>query len=476
MDQESDTTVLDGRRMSGSTDFLQLDPARAPRGGLTAWLTGALRAAAADGRLRVGDRLPSSRLLATDLGISRGVVVAAYQSLVDEGVAVADGARGTLVAVAPHHPAPAAAPTAPTGPDFDLSPGVPDLSAFPRAAWLRAERTVLSAAGPADLGYGDPQGNPVLRAELARWLRRVRGVRAEADDIVVVAGVAQAIALFAQVLRNRGADSVAVEDPGSRGAQDELAHWGLRPVPVPVDEDGMDVAALARTGEPVVVLTPAHHFPTGVVLAPRRRRDLLAPRTGVELVLEDDYDAEHRYDRAPVPALQAMAPDRVVHTGSVSKTLAPAMRLGWMIVPARLRAEVVTQKYMSDLGNAALPQLVLAELMGSGELERHLRRVRVRQRRRRDAMLGAIAEHLPGATVHGVAAGLHLLVTFPDGPGERLDDVALAERARAAGVVVHPLSRHRRGDGPAGLVLGYAAHPPDRVREAIAVLGRSVRG
>jgi GntR family transcriptional regulator/MocR family aminotransferase len=208
------------------------------------------------------------------------------------------------------------------------------------------------------------------------------------------------------------------------------------------------------------------------VLAPGRRRDLLDPRTGVELVVEDDYDAEHRYDRAPVPALQALAPDRVVHTGSVSKTLAPAMRLGWMIVPARLRAAVVTQKYMSDLGNAALPQLVLAELMGSGELERHLRRVRARQRRRRDAMLAALGEHLPAATVHGVAAGLHLLVTFPDHAG--LDDVTLAERASAAGVVVHPLSRHRAGPGAPGLVLGYAAQPPDRIREAIALLGAAL--
>jgi GntR family transcriptional regulator / MocR family aminotransferase len=458
--------------MSGGPDFLQLDPARAPHGGLTTWLTDALRAAAADGRLRVGDRLPSSRLLAADLGISRGVVVAAYARLVDEGVAVTDGARGTAVAAAPHRGRPT--PTGPTAgrPDFDLSPGVPDLSAFPRAAWLRAERRVLATAGPADLGYGDPQGNPVLRVALASWLRRVRGVRADADDIVVVAGVAQALALVAQVLHHRGARSVAVEDPGSRGARDELRHWGLDPVPVPVDADGLDVAALARSGEPVVLVTPAHHFPTGVVLAPGRRRDLLDPRTGVELVIEDDYDAEHRYDRAPVPALQALAPERVVHTGSVSKTLAPAMRLGWMIVPARLRAAVVTQKYMSDLGNAALPQLVLAELMASGDLERHLRRVRARQRRRRDAMLAALGEHLPGATVHGVAAGLHLLVTFPDGAG--LDDVALAGRASAAGVVVHPLSRHRAGAGPPGLVLGYAAQPPDRIREAVALLGRAL--
>ena len=458
--------------MPAGPDFLQLDPDRAPRGGLTTWLTDALRAAAADGRLRVGDRLPSSRLLAADLGVSRGVVVAAYERLVDEGVAVTDGARGTTVAAAPRRLATPSVPAAARA-DFDLSPGVPDLSAFPRAVWLRAERAVLGRARPAELGYGDPQGSPVLRAELAGWLGRVRGVRAEPDDVVVVAGVAQGLALVAQVLVKRGVAGLAVEDPGSRGAIDELAHWGLSPTPVPVDGEGLDVAALARTGESVVLVTPAHHFPTGVVLAPARRRDLLAPGTGVELVIEDDYDAEHRYDRAPVPALQALAPDRVVYTGSVSKTLAPAMRLGWMVVPRGLRDDVVRQKYMSDLGNAVLPQLVLAELMSSGELERHLRRVRGRQRRRRDAMLEALRTHLPDVTVHGVAAGLHLMVTFAD---PSVDDVGLAQRASAAGVLVQPLSRHRFRPGPPGLVLGYAAHPPDRIREAIAVLGRTVAG
>jgi GntR family transcriptional regulator / MocR family aminotransferase len=279
--------VTDWRTMPAGPDFLQLDPARAPRGGLTTWLTDALRAAAADGRLRVGDRLPSSRLLAADLGVSRGVVVAAYERLVDEGVAVTDGARGTTVAAAPLRTPLPAAPAAERA-DFDLSPGVPDLSAFPRAAWLRAERTVLAAAGPADLGYGDPQGNPVLRAALVAWLGRVRGVRADPEDVVVVAGVAQGLALVAQVLRNRGADSVAVEEPGSKGTHDELAHWGLQPVPVPVDADGLDVAALVRTGAKAVLVTPAHHFPTGVVLAPGRRRELLDPGTGVELVIEGE--------------------------------------------------------------------------------------------------------------------------------------------------------------------------------------------
>jgi GntR family transcriptional regulator/MocR family aminotransferase len=351
----------------------------------------------------------------------------------------------------------------------DLSPGLPDLSAFPRAAWLRCTRAVLAEVPAAELGYGDPQGHPRLRAELARWLSRSRGVRAAAADVVVVAGVAQALALTAQVLVDRGHRDIAVEDPGSQGTREELERWGLRTRPVPVDGDGMDVDALAATGASTALLTPAHQFPTGVVLSPERRRALIGWGRLDRFVVEDDYDAEHRYDRAPVPALQGLVPDQVVYAGSVSKTLAPGLRLGWVVAPATLCAALTRAKYMADLGNPVLDQLVFARFLASGEFERHVRRVRIRQRARRDAMLGALREHLPNAQVLGVAAGLHLLVTLAGS-----DDVALAAAADAAGVLVHPLSTHRITPGPPGLVLGYAAQPPDRIREAIARLGTAV--
>jgi GntR family transcriptional regulator/MocR family aminotransferase len=262
---------------------------------------------------------------------------------------------------------------------------------------------------------------------------------------------------------------VAVEDPGSRGTRDELAHWGLRPVPVPVDDEGLRVDRLAATGLQTVLLTPAHQFPTGVVLSPARRRALLA-LSG--LVIEDDYDAEHRYDRAPVAALQASAPERVAYAGSVSKSLAPGMRLGWLIAPRPLHADLVTAKHASDLGNPALPQLIFARLLAGGDYERHLRTVRRRQVRRRDALLHGLREHLPQARVEGVAAGLHLLITLP-GPA---DDTALARRLEEAGVRVHPLSWHRLLDGPPGLVLGYAALPPDLLLEAARRMGQALGG
>ncbi|MFI2488858.1 PLP-dependent aminotransferase family protein [Promicromonospora kroppenstedtii] len=507
--------------MTGS-DFLQLDPAHAPAGGLTAWLAEAVRRAVSDGRLVPGDRLPATRVLADQLGCSRGVVVDAYRRLTDEGLLAGRHGGGTTVRAA-WAPAPAPAPgpgtrtaasaavpgaspgasleARPSAPGLagglpgafapevpggteadliDLSPGLPDLSAFPRAAWARAERAALDGLASSDLGYGDPRGLPALREALAAWLARTRGLRAHPDDILVVNGVSQGLMLLARALVARGTTRIGFEDPGSYGAREHLRRWDLTPMPVPVDRNGLDVGALGRSGVDAVLVTPAHQFPSGVVLAPDRRRALVAwagsgpaddpDGTPGRLVIEDDYDAEHRYDRPPVPALRALAPDHVVHLGSVSKTLAPGIRIGWLLAPAALRSELVEARYWTDLASPALPQLALAHFITSGAFERHLRQVRRRHRARRDALLTALAAHLPGAAAHGVAAGLHLLVTLPG-----VDDVDVARRAAAAGVRVHPLSAHRVGDGPPGLVIGYAANPPDRLAEAVARVARGLR-
>jgi GntR family transcriptional regulator/MocR family aminotransferase len=483
-------------------DFLQLRQEDAPSRGLTGWLADSIRTAIMDGRLRTGAPLPATRLLAGDLGVSRGVIVEVYQRLADEGLVSARPGTGTRV-LGVSRPASGSGGASESGgiirgsgagsasgalapgvllvpagwrgrAEIDLSPGVPDLSGFPRAAWLRAERLVLERASVAELGYGDPRGSAALRTELAGWLARTRGLRAGPDDIIVVTGVAQALALLARVLQKHGPSQIAVEDPGSRGARDDLAYWGLRPVPVPVDEHGLQVSELARGEARAVLLTPAHQFPTGVVLAPQRRRDLLDWAAGTDaLIVEDDYDAEYRYDRAPVPALHASASSLVAYAGSTSKTLAPGMRLGWLIPPPRLHADLVEAKYASDLGSPALPQLVLARLIASGELEQHIRLVRKRQRSRRDALLAALREQgvTPAARVQGVAAGLHLLITFPGRSGS---DADLAEAILATGVLVHPLSWHRQRPGVPGIVLGYAAHTPGRLHEAARRIARAL--
>ncbi|MEU5790014.1 PLP-dependent aminotransferase family protein [Micromonospora purpureochromogenes] len=479
--------------ITAGSDFLQLDVGAAPPGGRADWLAGRLRAAIADGRLPLGGRLPASRVLADELGVSRGVVTEAYQRLAEEGQVAGRGRAGTVVVATPATPSAAPARSAVPPPEalfgaapgteifealraaparIDLTPGVPDLAAFPRAAWLRAERSVLRRLDAAALGYGDPRGAPALRLAVAQRLARTRGIRAEPEEVVVVAGVSQALGLLAQVLHADGVHTVAVEDPGSLGVRQHLRNWRLDTPPVPVDAHGLRVGELAAAGHPAVLLTPAHQFPTGVVLHGDRRRQLLDWARGGGLVLEDDYDAEHRYDRPPVPALRGALPERVCYTGSVSKLLAPALRVGWVLVPPRHLDALVAAKRMADLGNAVLPQLVLAELMTSGDLDRHLRLLRRRHVRRRDAMIRAIGAYLPGATVHGAAAGLHLTVTFA---GD-VPDADLAAATLRRGVKTQPLSWHAQRPYPPGLVLGYAANTASEIDEGIATIGAVLRG
>ncbi|MGK5532712.1 PLP-dependent aminotransferase family protein [Streptomyces sp. URMC 129] len=489
----SNSSARDRSKAPGS-DFLQLDMAQAPPGGLADWLAGELRRAVSDGRLPVGARLPATRVLAADLRVSRGVVTEAYQRLTEDGHIAGRRRNGTVVVAAPlPHPGPGVpAPGAPDVPGapfagppgpgvfdavraaparIDLSPGVPDLAAFPRAAWLRAERAVLRDLSATAFGYGDPRGTPALRLAVADWLARTRGIRADPEEVVVVAGVAQALTLLGEVLAADGTRAVAVEDPGALGTRQTLRARGLDTPPVPVDEDGIRVDALRASGAPAVLVTPAHQFPLGVVLGGDRRRALMRWAGEGGLIVEDDYDAEHRYDRPPVPALRSMLAEHVCYTGSVSKLLAPALRVGWLLPPPRLRDALADAKRFADLGNAALPQLVLARLMESGELERHVRFLRRRHRHRRDAMIAALGEHLPDATVHGAAAGLHLTITFDAG----FADTDLAAAALARGVKAHPLSWHTQLPHGPGLVLGYAANVVSDIGEAVSVLADARR-
>lgn len=452
------------------TDFLQLDSRDAPPRQRVAWITGQIRSAIADGRVLPGTRLPPTRALADELGFARGTVVEAYRRLTEEGLLSSNRGGGTVVTatVAPAPTAPVR-PAPPREPDIlDISTGVPDLSAFPRAAWLRAERQVLATSTSRELGYSEPQGQPELRTELAAWLARGRGVVARPDRIIITGGVTGALGMLARVLHARGTTTCAVEDPGAEGNRRILDYWMKHLTPVPVDREGLVVDELTATDTRTVLTTPAHQYPTGVVLSPERRRALLswaAEKDG--LVIEDDYDAEYRYDRQPVRAVHGMAPEFVAYVSSLSKTLAPALRLGWLIAPAELHDALVRDRWATDLGSPALPQLALAELLRSGTLEGHLRTMRTRHRRRRDAAVRAIRQHLPGCAVEGVAAGIHLVVRLP----EHVDDAELAGRAESKGIGVHPLSLHRFRPGPPGIVVAYGMHPPRRLEGALAAIG-----
>lgn len=436
-----------------------------------------LRSAIQDGRLAPGARLPSTRALAADLDVTRGVVVAAYDQLVAEGYLASQHGSGTIVnptARPGHRRRPLAVDEVPVLVDFHT--GRPDLELFPRSAWLRATRSAMATMPDSDLGYIDPRGLVALRVAVADYLGRVRGVRADPDQIVVCNGFGHGLSLVASALRSLGHGEVAVEDPGYDGARKVLAHAGLRHRGVAVDDDGL-VAALLPTSARAVVVTPAHHNPTGVVLSPGRRQELVAWANDVDgYVIEDDYDAEYRYDRHPAGAVQGLDPERVVYCGTTSKSLAPALRLGWLAVPRPLVEPIVQARWATDSATSSITQAAFAHLLVNGDVDRHLRRMRRVYRHRRDALVEALGRWLPELVPLGASAGLQLLVRLPDD----LDEAQLVDAALAAGVRVYPLapyrSSRRRGVGE-GLALGYGCVRPDdaeagvrRLSEVVAAL------
>jgi GntR family transcriptional regulator / MocR family aminotransferase len=435
---------------------LLLSLARADAEPLHAQLERQLREAIRAGRLTSGARLPPSRALATELGVSRSVVVEAYAQLTAEGYLAARRGAGPVVAAAARTVAAPRPPQFPRAVPEDFHPGTPDLASFPRAAWLRSVRRILRELPDERLGYADPAGTPELRSALARYLGRARGVAVEAERVLVTSGLTQGIALACRALHARGARRIAVEDPGFHVHRGVVAHCGLEVVPVPVDADGLQTGVLATVQADALLVTPAHQSPLGGVLAPERRAELLAWADARHAyVIEDDYDAEHRYDREPVGALQGLAPERVIYAGCASKVLAPGLRLGWLVLPRALLRAVALEKTLDDLGSSVLEQLTFADFLERGELDRHLRRMRPRYRARRDALIAALARELPDWRVgDGVAAGLHVVALLP----EAVDEAAFLATAAERGMRLHGLSWFRVAPAPPappGLVLGF---------------------
>ena len=435
-----------------------------------------LRDAIRAGRLVSGTPLPSTRALARELGVSRGVVFEAYAQLSAEGYLQAR--QGAATRVAPRAATvPVARPTRgiePAG-EFDLLPGRPDLAAFPRAAWLAAWRRALKQVPDRVLGYPDPRGTVELREALSAYLGRARAVAPDPQRTVVTAGVTQGLVLVCRALRDLGHTALAVEDPGFHLHRWTVARAGLPPVGVAVDGEGVSVDGLIASGARAVLVTPAHQMPTGAVLSAARRAELLAWAHEVDgYVIEDDYDAEYRFDRGPVGALQGVDPERVVYAGSASKALANALRLGWLVLPAALARQVAWERIAVDGGGPVLDQLALADLLGRGELDRHLRRTRRLYARRRDTLLEALARELPEARVTGIAAGLHALILLPDGS----DEQRVLATGRAAGIAFHGLSEMRVSPSPTdqpGLVIGYAHLAEPALTRAISALAAAVR-
>ncbi|MFD3679536.1 PLP-dependent aminotransferase family protein [Streptomyces sp. NPDC058613] len=425
--------------------------------GLRAGLTEALREAARSGRLPAGTRLPSSRSFAADLGIARNTVAQAYAELVAEGWLTARQGSGTRVAERARPLRPAAAPRvrhpARRGLAYSLMPGSPDVGGFPRTAWLAAARRALTDAPGEAFGYGDGRGRTELREALAGYLARARGVYADPERIVLCGGFAHALALLARMLRARRVREVAVEGYGLDIHRNLLERAGLRTRPLGVDADGARTGGLT-SGPGAVLLTPAHQFPTGAALTPARRAAAVdwARSTG-GLVLEDDYDGEFRYDRQQVGALQGLDPDRVLYLGTASKSLAPGLRMGWMVLPSGLLDEVMAVRGAGDATSSALDQLTLAQFITSGAYDRHVRGMRLRYRRRRDELVAAVAGRVG---VSGIAAGLHAVLDLPEG----------TERAVVRSAAWHDLAleglaafRHPEAELPArdALVVSYGS-------------------
>ena len=460
-----------------------------------------LRRAILDGRLRPGQRIPSTRSLAADLGVSRLPVLNAYEQLLHEGYLVGRTGSGTFVTrsipddLLRSRPAshlttrarPGAAIREGSGPNqpppttwsFPVVPfqiGLPALDLFPQAAWAKLVAREVRAETPERLAYGDPAGLRSLRVVVAEHLRTSRAVRCVADQILIVPGSQAALRLAAATLLEPN-DRVALEEPGYFGAHRAFRAAGLQLVPVPVDAEGLNVAVLQRRGTAIraVYVTPSHQYPLGMTMSARRRFALLdwAARNQA-WILEDDYDSEFRYISRPVGSLQGMdARDRVIYIGTFSKALCPAVRVGYVVVPPPLWMRFLESRFAFDIFAPTLYQRALAEFLETGHFARHLRRMRSAYLERRDALLRGLDRHCRDLVeVHNSDAGLHVTVLLREG----LDDQEIVARLGRRGLAALPLSDSYIGPSRRqGLLLGFGCTPPQRLHAATRVLSDVLR-
>jgi GntR family transcriptional regulator / MocR family aminotransferase len=455
---------------SGLDLLVDLDRASGLRDGIERVLREAMR----DGRLAVGTVLPSSRSLAHDLGVARGTVSAAYGQLAAEGyLELRQGAPVRVRWVPRHRPPPVPPPAQPAAARWDFRPGRPDSASFPRHAWARASRQVLARAPDDVFGYGDPRGHVELRRVLAGYLGRARAVDTDTARLLICNGFTQALALTCQVLRAAGTTTLAVEDPSPRRYRRLAETAGLSVVPVPCDQEGLRTGHLARAGARAVLVTPAHQYPLGVTMSAARRTALVEwARRHQALIIEDDYDGEFRYDRQPAGALQHLDPGHVIYVGTASKTLAPALRLGWLSLPPAIAGALQAAKDHLDRGTSILDQLTFAELIASGAFDRHVRRMRGIYRRRRDDLAQALARSNPGLRLAGISAGLHALAYLPQhGPTEH----QIRSRAARHSIALDTLGSywHNPPDpAPQAIIIGYATPAGHAYRPALTALAQ----
>jgi GntR family transcriptional regulator / MocR family aminotransferase len=433
-----------------------------------------LRDAILRGRLASGQQLPSTRMLAEQLGVSRGVVLRAYAQLGAEGhLTLRQGANPLVRVVGVPGPDILSGVHDGDGPRFryDLRPERPDLSQFPRGQWLRSLRHALDTATDAEVGYIDSRGLRSLREEIARYLARARGLAVTANRIVITGGSTHALVLIERVLVRQGKRVIAFENPSHELLHTLSRRAGLEPLGIPIDDDGLLVDELRRSAASAVVAAPAHQFPIGLTYSKERQLELLrwADETD-SLIVEDDFNAGFRYDRAPIGAIQGSAPERVAYIGSISKTLAPGLRLGWAVLPASLVDDVAGELEGAMQHLPALEQLALADFVRRAEFDRHLRRLRGIYRKRRDLLVRTLRNELPQYPVRGIAGGMHVFLELPS----VADEANAWARARQAGLGVESIGEHALAGygGPRGLLIGYGAeHERALIRAAHELAG-----
>ena len=478
------------------------------RGPLNQRLYRGLRQSILEGRLAAGTRLPSTRVLAGDLGLSRNVVVMAFDKLLDEGYVEARVGSGTYVsaslpdaAMAPWHRrvreatasppprlsaqarrvlslAPLPAPTAPvrSGLKYEFRYGLPAIADFPADAWSRVVARRARGLKITSLRYGRARGYQPLREAIAQYVMRARGVVATAEQVIVVNGSQQALDLVSRLLLDPG-DSVVVEEPCYQGARTVFLGAGARLLPVRVDDNGLDVTRLPRRGSiRLAYVTPSHQFPLGGLMPLGRRLELLrwAEETGAH-VLEDDYDSEFRYEGRPVEAVQGLdRSGRVLYAGTFSKVLFPSLRIGYLIVPPSMVPALAAMKFLTDMHTPTFEQEALADFIVEGHFERYLRRSRARNAARRAALLAALDEHFGDrVAVVGANAGVHVVVWLRGIDASQME--AIRHRAAGKGVGVYSVAPHYvRPPRRAGLLFGYACLSERDIREGVSLLSTVV--
>jgi GntR family transcriptional regulator/MocR family aminotransferase len=448
--------------------LVSLEPGRDPK---RHQLARSIADAVREGRLRPQTRLPSSRDLAAQLGVSRGVVTDAYAHLAAQGFLETKPRRAPLVAAGAASSMDDPPEPPPQRVRFDFTPTTPDVALFPRNVWRKALDRALRTAPSTALDYGDPRGSDMLRAALAERLGRTRGVVTTRRRLVIVQGFAQGLDVICALLAAQGKRRLAVEDPALDDAVQTARLIGMEVIAIPVDGEGIDVDALAHARADAALVTPAHQFPTGVVLSSERRRALLDwARTNRSLVIEDDYDAEFRYDGPPLGALQGLAPEHVVYVGTASKALSPALRLGWLALPPAIAAEAADTKWWRDSGSPVIDQIALADVLTRGDFDRSLRRALRVYRARRDRLAAEIGRQLPTARIAGAAAGLHVVAEIAGVNEDAFVAAAAARGVGLRGLRSYAVAPSTRPPNDAALVLGYGRLAEPAIAGAVAVL------